>query len=66
MIARIWHGWTTPESADIYERLLKTEIFPGIFEKRIAGLPAHPAAAAGCRPRSRVHHNHVVHARWKL
>lgn len=37
MIARIWHGWTTPDSADIYERLLKTEVFPGIFEKRVPG-----------------------------
>ncbi len=30
MIARIWHGWTTPANADTYERLLRTEIFPGI------------------------------------
>ena len=38
MIARIWHGWTTPQNADIYEDLLKTEILPGIFAKKIAGL----------------------------
>lgn len=37
MIARIWHGWTTPALADTYEELLKTEIFPSIFEKRIPG-----------------------------
>ena len=37
MIARIWHGWTRPESADAYETLLKTEIFPGIAAKSIAG-----------------------------
>ncbi len=30
MLARIWHGWTTPEQADRYEDLLRTEIFPGI------------------------------------
>jgi heme-degrading monooxygenase HmoA len=30
MIARIWHGWTTPANADTYEHLLRTEIFPGI------------------------------------
>lgn len=37
MIARVWRGWTTPAMADAYESLLKTEIFPGILEKRIAG-----------------------------
>ena len=29
MIGRIWHGWTKPESADGYERLLKKVIFLG-------------------------------------
>lgn len=37
MIARIWHGWTTPANADAYERLLRTEIFPGILARKIAG-----------------------------
>ena len=37
MIARIWHGWTTPANADTYEQLLKTEIFPGIAAKGVAG-----------------------------
>jgi antibiotic biosynthesis monooxygenase (ABM) superfamily enzyme len=37
MIGRIWHGWTTPENADIYENLLKTEIFPGIASKNVPG-----------------------------
>ena len=37
MIARLWHGWTTPENADTYENLLKTEIFPGIAAKGVAG-----------------------------
>ncbi len=37
MILRIWHGWTTPENADAYESLLKTEVFPGIAAKSIAG-----------------------------
>ena len=37
MIARLWHGWTSHEQADAYETLLKTEIFPGIFAKRILG-----------------------------
>jgi len=35
MIARTWHGWTTPENADLYEQLLKTKILPGIH--RVAG-----------------------------
>ena len=37
MIARIWHGWTSLENADVYENLLKTEIFPGIASKNVAG-----------------------------
>ena len=37
MISRIWHGWTTPENADIYETLLKSEIFAGIQGRQIAG-----------------------------
>ena len=30
MIARIWHGYTTPENADVYEAKLKPELLPGI------------------------------------
>jgi heme-degrading monooxygenase HmoA len=37
MIARIWHGWTTPANADIYESLLKEEIFVGIQNRHIPG-----------------------------
>ena len=37
MICRIWHGWTTPADADDYERLLRTEIFPGIAGRAVAG-----------------------------
>jgi heme-degrading monooxygenase HmoA len=37
MIARIWHGWTAPENADTYEKLLKEEIFPGIAAKKTPG-----------------------------
>lgn len=37
MICRIWHGWTTPANADAYEQLLRTEIFHGIAQRRIAG-----------------------------
>jgi hypothetical protein len=37
MISRVWHGWTTPENADAYETLLKSEIFTGIENRKIAG-----------------------------
>lgn len=37
MIGRIWHGWTTPDNADIYEALLKEEIFVGIANQGIRG-----------------------------
>lgn len=33
MIERVWHGWTTPENADEYEQLLKTEIFADVAEE---------------------------------
>jgi heme-degrading monooxygenase HmoA len=35
VIARIWHGWTTPENADAYEELLRSEVLPAI--RRIDG-----------------------------
>ncbi|MDF2774717.1 MAG: antibiotic biosynthesis monooxygenase [Geminicoccaceae bacterium] len=37
MICRIWHGWTKPENADAYERLLRSEIFSGIASLGIVG-----------------------------
>lgn len=37
MISRIWHGWTTPENADAYESLLKSEIFREIQGRQIEG-----------------------------
>jgi hypothetical protein len=37
MICRVWHGWTTPENADPYEQLLRSEIFAGIAGRRIPG-----------------------------
>jgi antibiotic biosynthesis monooxygenase (ABM) superfamily enzyme len=37
MIARVWRGWTSPEAADGYQRLLETEIFPGIAARQVAG-----------------------------
>ncbi|MFX1380517.1 MAG: antibiotic biosynthesis monooxygenase [Promethearchaeota archaeon] len=37
MIARIWHGWTSIESAETYEDLLRNEIFPSIENRNIKG-----------------------------
>ena len=37
MLARIWHGWTSPSNADAYESLLKSEIFVGIKDRHIVG-----------------------------
>ena len=36
-IKRIWHGWTSPDQADVYEKLLHAEIFPSIEAKDIPG-----------------------------
>ncbi|QYE36231.1 MULTISPECIES: hypothetical protein [Sphingosinicellaceae] len=37
MIARVWHGWTTPANAAAYQHLLLTEVIPGIEHRCIAG-----------------------------
>ena len=37
MIGRIWHGYTTFENDDIYENLLRNEIFNGIRDRNISG-----------------------------
>jgi hypothetical protein len=37
VISRIWHGYTTPANADVYENLLKEEIFVGIRGRKIEG-----------------------------
>ncbi len=36
-VKRIWHGWTIPENAEIYQNLLHNEIFPEIESKEIPG-----------------------------
>ncbi len=41
MISRVWHGWTTPQNADAYERLLRGTILPGIAARGIAGYRGH-------------------------
>ena len=37
MVSRVWHCYTTPENADAFEALLKTEIFIGIQNRKIEG-----------------------------
>ena len=37
MIERIWHGWTVPEDADEYERLLREEILSSFADEGIDG-----------------------------
>ena len=37
MISRLWHGWTSPDNADAYEKLIRQTIFPGIAGRQIEG-----------------------------
>ena len=37
MICRLWRGWTTPEDAETYERIVRTQVIPGIEARRISG-----------------------------
>jgi heme-degrading monooxygenase HmoA len=37
MVARVWHGWAALANADVYERLLREEVFPEIAAKGVAG-----------------------------
>jgi hypothetical protein len=37
MICRLWRGWTTPENADAYERVVRSEVIPGIEARNIPG-----------------------------
>lgn len=36
-IKRVWHGWTTPEQAEAYQKLLLGIVIPGIEAKGIQG-----------------------------
>lgn len=37
MICRLWRGWTTPENADAYQRIVHSQVIPGIEARGIAG-----------------------------
>ena len=36
-VCRLWRGWTTPENADAYERIVRDEVIPGIEARHIQG-----------------------------
>jgi hypothetical protein len=46
MILRYWRGWTTMENADAYERIVSTEVLPGIAIRNVAGYGAVTCCAA--------------------
>jgi hypothetical protein len=37
MICRLWRGWTTPDNAAAYERIVRGEVIPGIETLGIPG-----------------------------
>jgi heme-degrading monooxygenase HmoA len=37
MIVRYWRGWTTPENADAYQRIVSTEVLPSIAARNLRG-----------------------------
>ena len=37
MICRLWRGWTSPENAEAYERIVRGEVIPGIEARKIPG-----------------------------
>ena len=37
MICRLWRGWTTPDNADAYERIVSQEVLPSIAERDVPG-----------------------------
>ena len=36
-VCRLWRGWTTPENAAAYERIVRGEVIPEIEARRIPG-----------------------------
>ena len=37
MVTRIWRGWTTPDNADEYERIVSQEVLPSIAARELPG-----------------------------
>jgi antibiotic biosynthesis monooxygenase (ABM) superfamily enzyme len=36
-VCRLWRGWTTPENAETYERIVRGDVIPGIEARQIPG-----------------------------
>jgi hypothetical protein len=34
-IKRIWHGWTTKENAETYQKILREDVLPSIEKRKI-------------------------------
>jgi hypothetical protein len=52
MIARVWHGFTTPEHAEAYESHLKPEFLPGLTEKKASAAVISYAERLGTKSNS--------------
>ena len=37
MICRLWRGWTTPDQAAAYERIVRGEVIPAIESRQVPG-----------------------------
>jgi antibiotic biosynthesis monooxygenase (ABM) superfamily enzyme len=37
MILRYWRGWTTPENADAYQKIVSEQVLPGIAARSLEG-----------------------------
>jgi hypothetical protein len=37
VIVRIWRGWTTPDNAEAYQRIVSEEVLPGIAGRNLDG-----------------------------
>jgi hypothetical protein len=37
MILRYWRGWTTPDNADAYHKIVSEQVLPGIAARRLDG-----------------------------
>jgi antibiotic biosynthesis monooxygenase (ABM) superfamily enzyme len=37
MILRYWRGWTTPDNADAYQKIVSEQVLPGIAARQLEG-----------------------------
>jgi hypothetical protein len=60
MICRLWRGWTSPQNADAYERIVRGRVIPEIEAMGIEGFRHIDPVAARHRSRGGVRHHYVV------